>query len=76
LSPRKNCGPTPYPTANRNIRKKVDLTLPEIVIWPCTAPTITPTSNVLVTTPRLNLPIFMFPSQNPRPSVRKIEISG
>lgn len=49
--PRTNCGPTPYPTANRNIRKNTDFTLAEI-LTPRMPITIA-TSSVDVTAPRL-----------------------
>ena len=48
--PRTNCGPTPNPTANRNSRKKMDLTLGEIGMSSC--PMTTPAMSVAVTAPR------------------------
>src|SRR5262245_48633192 len=39
-------------------------------------PINTPASSVLVTTPRLNLPSLICPTQKPSASVRKIAISG
>ena len=59
--PRTNCGPTPYPTANRNMMKKIDLTLGETTMpsWPIRIAT----SKVPVTVPRLKLPSLMTPIQ-------------
>ncbi len=56
FNPRKNCGPTLYPTAKRNIRKNTALTLGEMVMFNC--PIRTPASRTPVTLPRLNLPNF------------------
>ena len=73
FSPRKNCGPTLYPMAKRNKRKNTDFTGSSIVMLSC--PTNTPTSNTLVTIPKLNCFIFIFPIQKPTAIVRKIASS-
>ena len=70
FSPRKNCGPTLYPTAKRNRRKNTDLMGAPISI--CNCPINTPTSNTLVTVPKENLPILNLPIQKPKASVRKM----
>ena len=72
--PRKNCGPTPNPTANRNIRKKVDLIGPATVIpsWPMR----TPASRVAVTFPSANPHTFNGPIANPTASAKNTASSG
>jgi hypothetical protein len=74
LRPRTNCGPTPYPTANRNMRKNTDFTCGEITM--CSWPNTTPTNSVPVTAPSVNEPILSRPTQYPRARVRKMANSG
>ncbi len=72
--PRTNCGPTPYPTANRNIRKNTDFTFGDI-LTPRT-PMPMATSKVAVTAPRLKPLKLLPPTQYPMPKARKMAISG
>jgi len=74
FNPRKNCGPTLYPTANKNIRKNTDFNGAPISI--CNCPINTPTSKTLVTVPNVNFLILNLPIQKPKASVRKIASSG
>lgn len=59
---------------NRNNKKNKDLTGSGMVISIC--PIITPTINVAVTGPKEKDLYLRFPSQKPKPKVRKIGITG
>src|SRR5688572_11334842 len=72
--PLTNCGPTAYPTANRNIKNANALSGCEIVIPIC--PISTPARRVAVTAPKPMPRKVNLPKKYPIASVIKIAISG